>query len=59
MNQAAGEFSPVFLLVSEKDMPNIPRLENMCGIPIDDPTGARYGMYYVRLVPEQDQKLLK
>ena len=59
MNQAAGEFSPVFLLVSEKDMPNIPRLENMCGIPIDDPTGARYGMYYVRLVPEQDLKLLK
>ena len=59
MNQAAGEFFPVFLLVSPEDMPNGPRLRNMCGTPIDDPTGAKYGMYYVRFISEPDEELLK
>ncbi|MEI6096258.1 MAG: hypothetical protein WCR08_12505 [Gammaproteobacteria bacterium] len=52
LNQATREFSSVLLLISAEDMPNIPRLEYMCGTPTDDPTGAKYGMYYIRIVPE-------
>ena len=59
MNQAAGEISPVFLIVSPEDMPDRPRLRHMCGTPIDDPTGALYGIYYVRFIPESEEELLK
>ena len=59
MNQAAGEISPVFLIVSPEDMPDRPRLRQMCGTPIDDPTGALYGIYYVRFIPESEEELLK
>lgn len=59
MNQAAGAIDPVFLLVPPEDMPNKPRLRNMCGTPFDDPIGAKYGMYYVRFISEPDEELLK
>jgi hypothetical protein len=53
MNQAAGAIDPVLLLVPPEDMPNKPRLRNMCGTPFDDPN-VENGMYSVRFISEPD-----
>jgi hypothetical protein len=55
MNQATRQYSSVFLLVAQKDMPDRPRLEKMCGTHIDDPIGAKYKMFNVRFLSEQEE----
>ena len=56
MNQTLGEVSSVYLLISPKDLPDRPRLRNMCGTLIDDPLGAQYSIYHVRFIPEGDEE---